>query len=398
MSIAVLDHGMRPDAATGDPLSQVVAVARSYAEAVDIEGRFPTETIGAMRQAGLFGALVPAALGGPGQSVSQVAAACYAIGKACASSAMILAMHHIQLACLVDHATASPWHRDFLGRVVKEGLLLASVTSEAGVGGSMRTSLCALRPGATADSFVLDKRATAISYGGYADALLVTTRAHAEADASDQVLVVVPTAGAAMERTGGWNAMGMRGTCSEAFHLQATGIRAQVVPVGFGRISAETMVPVSHLLWASLWAGIAADAVMRARAFLRQAMRKAPSGSAIPPGASRLVGAVERLQMVEARINAALAQHAAATPEQAESFAVAAATNMLKTGASEICLEVVQEALLVCGFSGYSNVGPFSLSRHLRDLNSARLMINNDRIRDNTARLLLLQPPQLGIG
>jgi acyl-CoA dehydrogenase len=398
MSAAALDRGVLEHKATSaTALAQVVAVARSYADAVDTEGRFPTEAIGAMREAGLLGALVPTALGGPGQTVSQVAAACYAIGKACASSAMILAMHHIQLACLVDHATDSPWHQDFLSRVMKEGLLLASVTSEAGVGGSMRTSLCALQPGATADDFVLDKRATAISYGGYADALLVTTRAHAEAEASDQVLVVVPTAGAAMERTGGWNAMGMRGTCSEAFHLQATGSRAQVIPVAFSRISAETMVPVSHLLWASLWTGIAADAVMRARAFLRQAMRKAPGGS-IPPGASRLVGAVERLQMVEARVNAALAHHATATPEQAESFAVAAATNMLKTGASEICLEVVQEALLVCGFSGYSNVGPFSLSRHLRDLNSARLMINNDRIRDNTARLLLLQPPQLGIG
>ena len=64
-----------------------------------------------MREAGLLGALVPASLGGPGQTVSQMAAACYAIGKACASSAMILAMHHIQLACLVNHATESAWHR-----------------------------------------------------------------------------------------------------------------------------------------------------------------------------------------------------------------------------------------------------------------------------------------------
>jgi acyl-CoA dehydrogenase len=111
-----------------------------------------------------------------------------------------------------------------------------------------------------------------------------------------------------------------------------------------------------------------------------------------------LVGAVERLQMVEARINEALAQYAAAGAQPAASFAAATAINMLKTGASEICLEVVQEALMVCGFAGYSNAGPFSLSRHLRDITSARLMINNDRIRDNTARLLMLQPPILGVG
>jgi acyl-CoA dehydrogenase len=126
-------------------------------------------------------------------------------------------------------------------------------------------------------------------------------------------------------------------------------------------------------------------------------MRNAP-GNPMPPGASRLVCAVERLQMVEARINAALVLYAARVAGQTESFAAAASMNMLKTGASEVCLEVVQEALLVCGFAGYSNAGPFSLSRHLRDLNSARLMINHDRIRDNTARLMLLQSPLLGVG
>jgi acyl-CoA dehydrogenase len=380
-----------------DPLSHVVAVARAQAESVDIEGRFPSESIAAMRETGLLGALVPVALGGPGLSVTHVARACYAIGQACASSAMVLAMHHIQLACLVDHAGDSAWHQNYLSRVAQEGLLLASVTSEAGVGGSMRTSLCALQLDAAPGRFTLEKRATAISYGAYADALLVTARSLPDADASDQVLVVVPSAGAELERTGGWNAMGMRGTCSEAFHLRSAGAMSQVLPVPFAQIAAETMVPVSHLLWASLWAGIAADAVARARSFLRRSMRKTPGG-ALAPGASRLVGAVEKLQMVEARINAALAHHSARTTPPDQSFAAAAALNMLKTGASEICLEVVQEALLVCGFAGYSNAGPFSLSRHLRDLNSARLMINNDRIRENTARLLLLQPPMLGVG
>jgi len=379
------------------PLSRVVAVARAHAASVDSNGRFPAESIAAMREAGLLGALVPVALGGPGQSVAQMAAACYAVGKVCASSAMVLAMHHIQLACLVNHAGTGAWHRMFLGRVVQEGLLLASVTSEAGIGGNMRTSLCALQAGPTADRFLLEKRATAISYGAYADALLVTLRARPDSDASDQVLVVVPTLGADLQCTGGWDAMGMRGTCSEAFHLRSAGGMEQVLPVPFARIAADTMVPVSHLLWASLWAGIAADAIARAWSFLRQALRKAPGG-ALPPGASRLVGAVERLQMVEARINAALAHYAAAGAEPAASFAAATAINMLKTGASEICLEVVQEALMVCGFAGYSNAGPFSLSRHLRDITSARLMINNDRIRDNTARLLMLQPPILGVG
>ena len=38
------------------------------------------------------------------------------LARDCASSAMILAMHHIQVACLVRHAHAEPL-RDFVARV-----------------------------------------------------------------------------------------------------------------------------------------------------------------------------------------------------------------------------------------------------------------------------------------
>lgn len=70
-------------------------------------------------------------------------------------------------------------------------------------------------------------------------------------------------------------------------------------------------------------------------------------------------------------------------------FALAAEMNGLKTAMSTMALEVVQQALLVCGMAGYKHGTPFSLGRHLRDLWSAPLMINNDRIQTNTANLLL---------
>ena len=38
--------------------------------------------------------------------------------------------------------------------------------------------------------------------------------------------------------------------------------------------------------------------------------------------------------------------------------------------------------------AGYSEVGEFSVSRHLRDLYSARLMISNDRLGAVNAELL----------
>jgi acyl-CoA dehydrogenase len=305
---------------------------------------------------------------------------------------MVLAMHHSQVACLVDHAGGIAWLEALLGRVGRDGLLLASVTSEVGVGGKMRTSHCAVEP-AGDGRFTLEKRASSISYGAYADVFLATARANPSAGESDQVLVVVPAAPEVLSRTGGWNSMGMRGTCSEAFVVRASGGMDQIIPVGFARIAAETMVPVSHLLWSSVWCGIAADAVGRARAYLRAKIRA--GGSPSTDGANHLVRATERLLAVEALVKQALAGHESVGP--GASFAAAAGLNMLKTGVSDACLAIVEEALLVCGFAGYSNEGPYSLSRHVRDIHSARLMIHNDRVRDNTAHLLMLQAPALGL-
>ena len=373
---------------------RAASIARVHAESVDRNGRFPQEAVDAMRSERLLAAFVPASCGGPGAAFSDIAGVCYALGKACSSSAMVFAMHQIQVACLVQHAMQSGWHRRFLERIASEGLLLASVTSEEQVGGSMRTSICAITT--DREDYTLEKRATAVSYGAYADALLITARAQPDADASNQVLAVAPRGQAELERTGAWDAMGMRGTCTESFIVRARGGAEQILPVPFAQIASETMLPVSHLLWCCVWTGIAADAVERARAFLRAKLRKAEPGatSSAPPGATRLMQAVETLQMAEARLRSALASFQ--SNGAATSFAGTAEISGLKTGISDACLSVVGRAMSICGFAGYANTGPYSLSRHLRDLHSAPIMVSNDRIRDNTARMLILQSPALG--
>src|SRR5262249_18483610 len=94
---------------------------------------------------------------------------------------------------------------------------------------------------------------------------------------------------------------------------------------------------------------------------------------------------------IEARLDMALVHQRQRHAGQSvsASFTLAAEMNGLKTTVSTMALEVVQQALLVCGMAGYKHGTPFSLGRHLRDLWSAPLMINNDRILTNTANLLL---------
>jgi len=370
----------------------VLEVARATAQDVDHEGRFPAETFAALKAHGMLGVLVPKAVGGPGHSLAQAAAQVQQLSACCGSSGMILAMHHIQVACLVRHSAANGWHAEFMREVLAKQLLLASITSEEGIGGSIRTSNCAVQR--DGDQFTLVKAGTAVSYGAAADALMITSRAHDGAPQSDQVMNVVPKAGYTLERRSEWDAMGMRGTGTEAFLVTAKGSTAQIMPTPYGEMAAATMTPVSHMLWSACWTGIAGDAVARAWNFLR-AKRK-PGDTDLPAGAVNLGEAVEVLQMAEARLKVALDRFNWETPT-APSFAGAAFDNGLKTAVSEACLHVAREALVVCGFAGYARSGDFSVSRHVRDLTSAPLMIGNTRMREGSARLLLAQRPQLGL-
>jgi acyl-CoA dehydrogenase len=70
----------------------------------------------------------------------------------------------------------------------------------------------------------------------------------------------------------------------------------------------------------------------------------------------------------------------AADKDQIESLDFQNEMNLLKVNASEMATAAVMSCMHTCGLSGYRNDGEFSLSRHLRDVLSSSIMINNDRI------------------
>ena len=391
----------RPEPGWRAATQRATAIAAQYADAVDRDARFPTEAIDALRRERLLSALVPTTYGGAGLSVVEIGAICETLAQACASTAMIYAMHQIEVACIDKHGSSSPWQRTLLGQLVEHQWLLASATSEENIGGSLRTSSCAVEIDGA--HFRIEKLAPTISYGAYADGILVTARRTAESTAADQVLIVALKAETQLEKRGEWDAMGMRGTCSDGFRLVATGQVQQILPTPFAEISDQTMLPLSHTLWASIWTGVASDAVNRASAFFRAQARSKPGS--IPVAGARLAQAVGLLRMMQARLSAGIeeakrVQQAVDEICQADKplsaiLGFATDMNTLKTSISSTALQVVQEVLMICGMAGYKNGTEYSVGRHLRDLYSAPLMINNDRIAQNTANLLLAQRSHL---
>jgi acyl-CoA dehydrogenase len=139
-----------------------------------------------------------------------------------------------------------------------------------------------------------------------------------------------------------------------------------------------------------VWAGIAAGAVDRARAFVRGAARK--SGGQMPPGAAHLTRAIATLSTLRSTIACALQRYESilADEETIAGLEFQTRMNLLKVTSSELAAAVVTSTMQANGLSGYRNDGEFSVARHLRDVLSSSIMINNDRILANTASAALL--------
>ena len=362
-------------------------VAGPAAADVDERGRFPSETVAALRSEGLLAALVPVEFGGGGATLAEVSQGLVALGRRCASSAMVVAMHHIQVASIVRHGR-NELLTGYLEELAVNQYLLASATTEVGTGGDVRSSICALE--VTDGRFRVEKQAPVISYADDADGVLVTARRTADSPESDQVLVLCRPPGLELEQVGEWNALGFRGTCSTGFVLRATGDARSVLDDPYADISSRTMLPTAHLLWASVWLGIASDAVELARKYVQAEARRKPGTT--PSSSLRLAEVTVVHQQFIDMVQSSLSRYEAAgtDPDRLSSIGFGVGMNALKVSASTLVVDIVRECMLICGLASYRLDTPFSLGRHLRDAMGAALMVNNDRIMSNNAQMLLV--------
>jgi acyl-CoA dehydrogenase len=367
----------------------IAEVAAKHAADVDAQSRFPHETFAALKQAKLLSAAVPKQFGGHGAGMFELGHQCAALAQGCGSSAMVLAMHHIQVACIARHGAGSRYFERFMtDNLVGKQDVVASITSENGTFGDTRSSVCAVE--VTGDNMKLDKDATTVSYGAHADAQLVTCRRAGDAAASDQVLVLFEKGQYTLNQTGTWDTLGMRGTCSPGAKFSGAGAAEQIVPGSFADSSAQTMVPYSHILWSSLWWGIAADALGRAAQFVRAEARKKPG--TVPPQAVRLAKINVELQAMRHNWEACALEFDELGDDRAplDQMGWALKMNQLKMSCSEMAPKLVHEALQIIGIMAYKNDSKFSVGRHYRDVLSAALMVSNERIAGKSASMLLV--------
>ncbi len=360
------------------------------ADDVDKQARFPVESFNAIKELKLLSAYLPKELGGMGLGIHQISKICEVLGHYCGSTAMIYSMHQIQVACILHHYKGSEYFKNYLIKLSNEQRLIASATTEIGIGGDLRSSLCAVE--IDGNTIKLEKKAPVISYGLQADDLILTARKNSDAPKSDQVQVLLHKGDYELEPISGWDTLGLRGTCSSGFIVKGSGSKEQVLPTPFADILSQSMHPFAHITWASLWSGIASNAVNKARKVIK---RQALNNVDAPPISAIRLGEVDAiLQLMRSNIAKQEDEYAQMLIEDDENaftnFGFGIRTNNLKMSSANLIVEIVGKAMMICGIASYRNDSPISLGRQLRDAYGAALMVNNDRIMLHNSTLLLM--------
>lgn len=387
-----LPSGMTAPAQSSGPIESIawrtgVDVAGPAAGDVDRESRFPREAVEEFKRNGLLCALVPEHLGGGGATLAEVAGAVRAVAFHCTASALVLAMHSIEVSNLVRHGTSEPLQA-LQAEIASKQLLIANANSEVGIGGDIGRSICAIEP--TDEGMRLDKQALAISYGESADAIVATARRAPDSEQTDQVQVVCRRADFALEQTSSWDAIGLRGTCSNGFRLVASVDANMIYPVPFAVIASNGGIQASTILLSAAWVGLAEGAAAKAHEYVRSAGRR--NIGTVPPSAGHLAVLAAELQQARSLLAATASMFTMleTSPEMEGPDFIASVRN-LKVSTSELAVRIATAALSICGIAGYKRDTPFALDRHIRDAHGALVMVSNDRYLRANAEMLLIR-------
>lgn len=376
-------------------IEEIGKQVNEFADDVDKKGRFPQESIQLLKKYQLMSAYIPKELGGLGMNIEELAEIGKVIGKYCASTSMIWAMHQVQIACLVHHGSNQESIQTYLRKAANYQHLVASVTSEVGTGGDISRSIAGVDYDSTKG--FLSKKGSVVSYGNYADSYLVTSKRKIDGAEGDQILILLERETVSLEQTSEWDTLGMRGTCSDGFTISASFPLNNILEASYREISTQTMVPFSHILWSSAWYGVSQDAVYKARKLTKKKMKQNLKEGKSEPINHGLVEVNNKLTMMRNTLDectktySSLINNYTLNVEKLNGLTYSLGINNLKVISSELAVEIVQKCLLICGFSGFQNNTPYSLGRSLRDILSSVIMIHNDRLNTTSSSLLMLQ-------
>jgi alkylation response protein AidB-like acyl-CoA dehydrogenase len=203
-------------------------VCRSLAE--DFAGRAhehdrdassPRKDFEALRDASLYGLVVPKEMGGWGAGFVGYAIAAEELAQGSPATAMSFNMHCALLGIAFNLPLPEAVKQQIADLVVKEGKLICGSLSEAGHAGVLYSSrICSTQLRRTGDGYVLNGRKTFCTMADAADFICVFAHPEESANLEAAVLLLLPTGLPGLRIEPVWDTLGMRATRSDTLIME----------------------------------------------------------------------------------------------------------------------------------------------------------------------------------
>ena len=378
----------RPD--QPDSVTRALSLAAAFAErapAHDRDGSFPFRNFEDISAAGLLALTVPVALGGGGAGASETARVLGIIGKADASTALVLSMHYIQHLVM---ARSTRWPGRLSRKLAKETIegvaLINALRVEPDLGSPARGGLPATIARRTETGWRLSGRKI-YSTGA---PILKWYAVWAKTDEAETRvgLFLVPAGLPGTRIVETWDHLGLRASGSHDVIFEDV-----VFPLDYEidvrkpeewKVPDLTQATVHAIFVAAIYDGIARAARDWLIGFLQN---RVPANLGAPlatlPRVQEVVGAIETRLAVNARLIDSF------TRDFDDGFPLnAIESNIIKLTVTNNAVAAVEDALSLTGNHGLSRTNP--LERHYRDVLCGRVHTpQDDTTRISAGRLAL---------
>jgi alkylation response protein AidB-like acyl-CoA dehydrogenase len=234
-------------------------VLSQHAADVDARGRFPSESIAALKQAGLLGLCVDTRSGGRGAGPRAFAAVVETLAQSCASTAMVFVMHVAGQQTITASPTLAA-RADLLRRIAAGEHLTTLALSEKGSRSQFWAPVSRLTE--SDSGFVSTAHKSWVTAANHADSYVCSGQRPGAASPLESTLYLVRRDDNSVRVGAAWNGLGLRGNDSAPVFIEGARLGAGDLVTKMGE-GAQAMLQVI-LPWFSVGSAAMANGLSRA--------------------------------------------------------------------------------------------------------------------------------------
>jgi alkylation response protein AidB-like acyl-CoA dehydrogenase len=354
----------------------------------DKEGRFSTQAVDALGQAGFLGLMLPIEFGGTGLGPRTFAAVTATLAEADASVAMVYVMH-ICAAAMIAAARPGAAVAQILKEIATGEHLSTLAFSESGSRSHFWAPVSRARRNGT--SVRITAKKSWVTSAGCTQSYVVSSLAPEGAGPTDSTLYLVPAGVRGLSVEGSWDGLGLRANASAPMMLDDCEVQSglQLTEDGAGfQAMLDVVLPHFNLGTAAVALGLC-RAVVAATAVHLKSARFEHLGQSLGESLPTLRAQLATMQIdtdgLSARVDD-LVEHL----ERPRDMTLLRVLET-KAAAGEIAIGVTSTAMRVCGGAAFSK--RMVIERLFRDAHAGAVMApTGDVLREFIARAVLGVP------